>query len=154
MMGLKYYTLYAVLLGINQTLASHTLVHRAIQKVQDDAIRHTHSLANDLRVAFSSVLLPRADTDQLNHVVYCKSGKQAVFGNGNTGSSGNSSSSGTASHTGSSSSTSTISAGSSRPATSTNVGSSPTSVSTTPSLWKLTESHVSDLLSNNSTFIQ
>lgn len=153
-MGLKYYTLYAVLLGINQTLASHTLVHRAIQKVQDDAIRHTHSLANDLRVAFGSVLLPRADsTDQPNHVVYCKSGKQTVFGNGNTGSSGNSSSSGTASNTGSSGSTSTTGAGSSRPATSTNVGSSPTSVPTTPSLWKLIESHVSDILSNSSNFI-
>ncbi|KAF9470525.1 hypothetical protein BDN70DRAFT_888989 [Pholiota conissans] len=143
MLGFNYFTLYTVLLGINQTLASHTLVYRAIQKVQDGAIRHTHSLANDLRVAFSSVLLSRADGAHPDRVVYCKSGKQATFGNGNTGSSSNSStsSSGTASMPASTSSATS----SSKSATNTKGTSSAAPSSTsTPSPWTLIETHEGD----------
>ncbi len=133
MMGLKHLTIYAALLVVDQTLASHTLVRRAAHSIHQKAIWHTHNLAQDLRLAFGTMLVSRASVDQSDHVVYCKSGSQAPFSN----SGGNTTSSGSASPT-----------GSTGQATSTKSGSSPTSTTTSAaSPWNLVESHVGYLVS-------
>lgn len=129
MMGFKHITIYAALLAVDQTLASHTLVQRAAHSIHQKAIWHTHNLAQDLRVAFGTVLISRANVESSDHVVYCKSGSQGPF----------SSSEGNAT----SSASPTESTGSAGKATSTSAGSSPTSTSTSAaSPWNLVESHV------------
>jgi len=129
-MGFKHITIYAALLAVDQTLASHTLVQRAAHSIHQKAIRHTHNLAQDLRVAFGTMLVPRANVDQSDHVVYCKSGMQTPFGSSSS-SGGNATSA--ASPTGSTGASAT---------TSTKAGSSPTTTATTAaSPWNLVESH-------------
>jgi hypothetical protein len=121
MIASNAFIIYAVFL-IDLSLASKTLVPRVLNSLHQNAARQTHNLAQDLRVAFRSILVPRADADQ--HVVYCKPGKQAPSGGGTSGS-GNAT---------------TSASGTSRPPTSTssNAGSSPTASS---SPWNLVNSY-------------
>lgn len=136
---------YATLL-INVSLASRTLVPAVIRDLHHKTIRRTHNLASDLRLAFRGILLPRAETNE--HLVYCKSGKQAPFSSGgNTGGTdGNASSTGGADQTtvigttGSSGRGSSTSRGPS--SSSTRAGSNPSPTVSPSSLWKLTNSYV------------
>jgi len=70
---------------IDVPTSSATLVPRILQEAHHVVMRHTHSLAQDLRVAFGAVLVPRASTFDPNHVVYCKNSKQAVLDGGTSG---------------------------------------------------------------------
>ncbi|KAJ3513119.1 hypothetical protein NLJ89_g3130 [Agrocybe chaxingu] len=124
--------LLVILLAANLSLASRTLVPGAIHSLHRRAVRHTHSLARDLRVAFGGILLPRAEESEQKRVVYCKPTKQTTFGTPDTGtSSGNDT---------------TIVAGSStsrgRPS-STGSSALPSGTTTVPatSPWKLLDSH-------------
>lgn len=149
-MGFKYVTICVALIAVDHALASHTLIQRAAHDIHQRAVRHTHNLAQDLRIAFGGMLIPRAAVEQPNHVVYCKSGKQAPFG---TGPSGGGNSSATSSGTQPASTGGSTNAGG-LPASSTvtrtgfsttSSGSSPTgapSSSTPSSQWSLAESHV------------
>ena len=129
-MGFKHLTIYAALLAVDPTIASHTLVRRAAHSIHQKAIWHTHNLAQDLRLAFGTMLVSRASVDQSDHVVYCKSGSQAPFSN----SGGNATSSASPTE-------------STGQATSTKSGSSPTSTTTSAaSPWNLVESHVGYLV--------
>ena len=130
-------------LDLSLASTSHTLVPRALQKLHRNVARQTHSLANDLRVALRSVLLPRAESNQ--HVIYCKSGNQAVFNNGNDAGTPPATGS-TAAHSGSN--TLNPSTSTRRPtgsvSSSATGGSSPTSSPNLPSSpWRLVNSYVS-----------
>ncbi|KAH9486693.1 putative glycosidase C21B10.07 [Psilocybe cubensis] len=132
--------IYASLL-INLSLASRTLVPAAIRGLHHSTIRRTHNLASDLRLAFRGILLPRTETNE--HIVYCKSGKQAPFNGGGDdsgGADGNTSSAvGTSGRQ-----TTVIGSGSStsrRPLSSASSSSPSATATLPPSLWKLTNSY-------------
>jgi hypothetical protein len=134
----KFYALYAcvIMLLVDLSLATQRLVPRVVQAVHHSAARRTHSLARDLRMAFGGILAPRADTGASRHVVYCKPGKQVIFGGGSGGGSP-----GNPNATQVSSTLSGASRTSARP-TSTSASSKPTSTIPASSPWKLVESHV------------
>ena len=115
--------MHIILLLIDLSSARKTLVSRAVHDIHQRAVRQTHSLARDLRIAFGGVLVSRANND-VQHVVYCKQANQSPFVNGGGGS-GNISvttSSGTA--------------------TATKSGSTIAATPTPTSPWKLTNSYV------------
>jgi len=61
---------------VNFSSSKNTLVSRAVHGIHQRAIRHTHSLARDLRLVFDGFLVPRASSN-LQRVVYCKRGDQS-----------------------------------------------------------------------------
>ncbi|KAF5336903.1 hypothetical protein D9611_003443 [Ephemerocybe angulata] len=65
-----------------QSHAPRRTLPRLVKRAHDSAVRKTHSLARDLRVAFNGVL-PRAEVLENNRagrpVVYCKAGSQQVL---------------------------------------------------------------------------
>lgn len=81
--------LSVVLLLVDLSLgsASYTLVPRAVHNLHEHAVRRTHSLAQDIRVAFGGILVPRSADPVAKHVVYCKSGppSQVILGGGGGG---------------------------------------------------------------------
>jgi len=98
MVSFKSISVCALLLAADPSLASHTLIRR-VSQLHRQAIRQSHSLAQDLRVAFGGILVPRADPSTTRHVVYCKPGKQTPLGpspvtGGNNGTSTSTKSSG------------------------------------------------------------
>jgi len=118
--------LHVILLSVNLSSGRKTLVSRAVHDIHQRAVRHTHNLARDLRIAFGGILLARASGD-IQQVVYCKRGNQSPLVNGNGGS-GNVST--------------TTSGSTSHPATATQSGSKPTATTTLTSPWKLANSYV------------
>ncbi|KAF8912952.1 concanavalin A-like lectin/glucanase domain-containing protein [Gymnopilus junonius] len=72
-----------ILFLIDLSFASKSLVPRALHGLRHSAAQQTHSLARDLRIAFSGILASRADSNQ--NVVYCKPGKQVPFAAGASG---------------------------------------------------------------------
>jgi len=125
MIAVKSFIFYLVLL-LDLSLASNTLVPGVLHSLHQNTARRTHNLAKDLRVAFRGILVPRADSRE--HVVYCKPGKQVHFGGGNNG--------------GNTTATASISGISRHPAsTSTNPGSSPTASVLPSSPWKLVNTY-------------
>ena len=128
----------ALLLAIDPSLASHTLVRRAVSTLHKKAVQQTHSLAQDLRMAFGGIIVPRADASEPRHVVYCRPGRQT--GQTPLGPSGTGSGTGNSSTTVSGSS---VGGGSTsrRPAPSTTKGGvTPSPSASSP--WKLIDSHV------------
>lgn len=111
-----------ILLLVNFSSGQKTLVSRAVHDIHQRAVRRTHNLARDLRIAFGGVLISRASGDA-QHVVYCKRGSQSPFVNG--GGSGN---------------VSTATSGVT--ATATQSGSNPTATTTAASPWKLANAYV------------
>lgn len=117
-----------ILLIADASPASARLLPRTIQRIHTAAVRHTRSLANDLRVAFGGVLVSQPSTSNTQHVIYCKPGRPVgspIVNKGPT----SSQSSGTSSRVAPSGTmSSTVPSSSSQ---------------TTPSSpWKLAESHV------------
>jgi len=126
-----------ILLVIYTAQASQTLVRRTVDGIQLEAVRRTHSLAKDLRIAFGGIL-PRAvsPSSQPRNVVYCKPAKQApvtAVPGGATVKHGNATISASIIGTG----TITVTRTTNRPTTKT--GSSPSPTVTSP--WSLLESH-------------
>lgn len=113
---------YIILLLVNLSSGRKTLVSRAVHNIRQRAVRQTHNLARDLRIAFRGVLIPRASGDT-QHVVYCRQGTQVPF---ITKGPGNVTSGGTSSFA----------------ATSTKSSSEPTPTTTPTSPWKLANSYV------------
>jgi len=111
-----------ILLLVNFSSGQKTLVSRAVHDIHQRAVRRTHNLARDLRIAFGGVLISRASGD-VQHVVYCKRGSQSPFVNGGGGS-GN---------------VSTATSGVT--ATATQSGSNPTATTTAASPWKLANAY-------------
>lgn len=68
----------------NFSSGRNTLVSRAVHDIHRRAVRHTHSLARDLRLVFRGLLIPRASSN-LQPVVYCKRGDQAPLVSGGSG---------------------------------------------------------------------
>lgn len=127
-----------ILLVVYTAQASQTLVRRTVDGIQLEAARRTHSLATDLRIAFSGIL-PRAvsPSSQPRNVVYCKPAKQvpvSVGPGGATVTHGNA----TSTITGTGTVTRTRTTGRS---TATKTSLSPSPTATSP--WNLLESHVS-----------
>lgn len=125
----------ALLLVVDPSLASHTLVRRAVSTLHQKAVQQTHSLAQDLRMAFGGIIVPRADASEPRHVVYCRPGRQRPLGPSGSGSgTGNSSTTVSSSSVGGGST-------SRRPApTTTKGGVTPSPSASSP--WKLIDSHV------------
>ena len=126
-----------ILLVVYTAQASQTLVRRTVDGIQLEAARRTHSLATDLRIAFSGIL-PRAvsPSSQPRNVVYCKPAKQvpvSVGPGGATVTHGNATST-----VGTGTVTRTRTTGRS---TATKTSLSPSPTATSP--WNLLESHVS-----------
>lgn len=121
---------------------------RLVRRAHESAVRRTHSLARDIRVAFGRVL-PRAETDSDNggRVVYCKpGGKQTVLdGPKNGGGEGSGSGIGSS---GNSTSTSAPQGSSSSRGSSTRTRSSTSAAQPTAtavdSPWRLTNSYQGD----------
>jgi len=114
---------HIILLLVNFSSGQKTLVSRAVHDIRQRAVRQTHNLARDLRIAFGGLLRPRASGDT-QHVVYCKRGNQSPFV---VGGSGNVSV--------------TQSGGTPHPATPTQSGSKPTATTTPTAPWKLANSY-------------
>ncbi|PPQ63720.1 hypothetical protein CVT24_004300 [Panaeolus cyanescens] len=117
---------------------SHSLVPRFVHDIHHNAVKRTHSLASDIRMAFNGILVPRDVSSAPQRVVYCKPRKQAPFTNGGGDNGGNNNTSSTTPSTGS-----TVSTGSTRPS-STRIPNNPSTIPTTPSPaspWKLIDSH-------------
>ncbi|KAF8167820.1 concanavalin A-like lectin/glucanase domain-containing protein [Crassisporium funariophilum] len=131
MLVLRMLPLYLILLLVDLSSSTRTLVPRAIHGLHQSALRRTHSLAHDLRVAFRGVLVPRANPSDVQHVVYCKPGKQTTFPGPNSGPGGG---------TGNTTTTSTGRT-TGRPTSSTPPGSKPTATVPASSPWKLTDAH-------------
>ncbi|TEB39088.1 hypothetical protein FA13DRAFT_440544 [Coprinellus micaceus] len=121
---------------------------RLVRRAHDSAVRKTHSLARDLRVALGSVL-PRAEPQESNgRVVYCKPGKQQVLTPPNNGNGGGGDGEGSGGGNGTSaaggSSTRGGSGSSTRQGASTRTRSSssqPTNTPATDSPWSLVDDH-------------
>ena len=124
---------------------------RLVRRAHESAMRRTHSLARDLRVAFGRVL-PRAETDDSTsnngRVVYCKPGNQGVLDGpktgGGEGSGSGIGSGGNSTSTAGPQGTSSSRGSSTRTRTSTSAQPTATAVD---SPWRLTNSYVSCLLS-------
>lgn len=122
------------------TSAEADLIPRAFYKAHHFALRHTHSFAQDLRVAFGGGSVSGANTSSSttsHRVVYCKP-KQVPFGI-NPGAGGNNE---TNTSMGSGSSSYPTASG-----TKTTTGPNPTSTTSLPdSPWKLSQSYVRSFL--------
>ncbi|RDB28980.1 putative glycosidase C21B10.07 [Hypsizygus marmoreus] len=130
-----------VLLVATASPSSASLVPRAIHKIHGAAVRHTKSLARDLRVAFGGVLVAQPNT-QSTHAVYCKQGKSGTFPvGGNIGGSGNNTDSVSSSRASGSSSRAPGSTTRTSSGTKTSTGAKPTDTASASSPWKLTQSH-------------
>jgi len=75
---------FILLAMANFSSGRNTLVSRAVHDIHRRAVRHTHSLARDLRLVFRGLLIPRASSN-LQPVVYCKRGDQAPLVTGGPG---------------------------------------------------------------------
>ncbi|TFK36778.1 endo-1,3(4)-beta-glucanase [Crucibulum laeve] len=140
--------LYLLCLIFSASPSSANLFPRAIQKVHRNAVRHTHNLARDLRVAFGGILVPRVDSSlSSSPVVYCKPGRQSVLGSpggGGGGGGGMGTNGGDGGTTGNNTSTASTGSGTSRGATASStgvVGAKPTGSSSPSSPWKLQQAY-------------
>lgn len=62
-----------------------TLVRRAVDSIQLEAARRTHSLARDLRIVFGGIMPRAVSSSQPGHVVYCKPARQVPLSVGSGG---------------------------------------------------------------------
>ncbi|KAF5377240.1 hypothetical protein D9615_006352 [Tricholomella constricta] len=122
-----------VLLIADAYPASASLMSRSLHKIHGTAVKHTKSLARDLRVAFG-VMLVAQDPSPNTHVVYCKPGKSSSVPSLPLGGGDNTNPNGTSSLPPSSTSRAASTTRSGKPA-----GTAPAS-----SPWKLTETHPID----------
>jgi len=133
MLFFKSLPLGLILLIADVSPSSASLAPRAIQMMHQAAVKHTKSLARDLRVAFGGILVTQPPSTN-THVVYCKPGRSGALGG--TASGGNNTSSG---GTSSRPPSSTSRAGSS--STKSSSSGNPTGTPPASSPWKLIESH-------------
>src|ERR1700734_1433984 len=120
----RLHFVYIILLLVNFSSGRKTFITRAAHDIHQMAIRHTHNLASDLRIAFGGYLIRRESSDN-QHVVYCKRGDQSPLLNGGSGGSGN---------------VSATELTSKSHATATHSSSTPKATTTSP--WKLDKSYV------------
>ncbi|PFH54734.1 glycoside hydrolase family 16 protein [Amanita thiersii Skay4041] len=111
--------------------AEASIFGRSLHKAHTRAVAHTHNLARDLRVAFSGILLSRADGPQKQQVLYCRASGRGGNTNNTDGGSGGTN------HT----AHSTVSGSTSSTGTKTSSGSSATPTAPVSSPWKLVETH-------------
>lgn len=130
----KSLPLSLVLLVADASPSSATLVPRSIQRIHSAAVRHTRSLARDLRVAFGGVLVTQPNPPS-QHVVYCKPGRVGNSPAAANGGTGNTTSTGT----------SRSPSGTSRPTASgsTSARPQPTGKPPASSPWKIFQTYVS-----------
>jgi hypothetical protein len=134
-----------LLVDLSQGSASYTLVPRAVHNLHEHAVRRTHSLAQDIRVAFGGILVPRAADPAVKHVVYCKSGppNQVILGGGGGLDNTTMTVPGGSTYTPPSApSPSSTQSSSSSSKTSSSKGGSSTAAPSPSSPWKLVETHV------------
>ncbi|KAG5646057.1 hypothetical protein DXG03_004480 [Asterophora parasitica] len=112
--------------------SSASLMPRAMQTIHSHAVKHTRSLAQDLRVAFASILVTQ-DPSPNAHAIYCKPGKSGILPPGGGGQD---------TSPGGTSAPPSSSAGSTVTRSSSSSGPKPTGNVPASSPWKLTETHV------------
>lgn len=66
-------------------ILSHDVSASLVSRMHDVALRHTKSIARDLRLAFGSVLISQQSQDPQTRLTYCKAG---LSNNNNTSSGG------------------------------------------------------------------
>ncbi|KAK0233769.1 endo-1,3(4)-beta-glucanase [Armillaria fumosa] len=72
-------------------ILSHDVSASLVSRVHDVALRHTKSIARDLRLAFGSVLISQQSQGPQTRLTYCKAGSSNNNNTGSGGDSGNSS---------------------------------------------------------------
>ncbi|GLB36525.1 putative glycoside hydrolase family 16 protein [Lyophyllum shimeji] len=117
-----------ILLIADATPSSASLIPRAIEKLHGVALKHTKSLARDLRVAFGGILVAQQPPSSNTHAVYCKPGRSGSLGGAAAGNSTSSVSPSGTSRAGPSS-------------TKSSSGANQTGSSLPSSPWKLIETH-------------
>ena len=113
----RLYFVYIILLSVDFSSGRKSFVTRTAYDIHQMAVRHTHNLARDLRIAFRVGGNRIRASNGNQNVVYCKRGDQSPLVNG-PGGSGNVSSSATRS------------------------SSTPKATATATSPWKLFQSYV------------